>query len=170
MVPGGFSSHSNFQQHPAFRASYNREEFCMLNELSQSLCGFLFPDIREFDVGIAERIRRWAELPPCKDCGAILRRGLPVGFCCKPFGKKIISNLPPPMEEELRQRLRKFVASNRNLAWKLNHWLRPLLQNASISRPNRNGSTMAVSGIPYAINSLRQFLTPVCAIVLASVT
>jgi hypothetical protein len=93
MVPGRFSSHINFQQHPAFRASYNRDEFCMLNELSQPLGDFLFPDMREFDAGLAERIRRWAELPPCKDCGTILLRDMPVGFCCKPFGHKIISNL-----------------------------------------------------------------------------
>jgi hypothetical protein len=127
MVPGRFSPHFDVQQHLAFRASCNRDEFLMLNELSQPLGSFLFPDMRQFDAGIAERIRRWAELATCRDYRAILVREMPVELDCTPFGNKIISSLPPPMEEEPRQRLRKFVASNRNLAWKLNCWLRPLL-------------------------------------------
>jgi hypothetical protein len=120
MVSGRFSPHLTFQQHPAFRASYNRDEFCMLNESSQPLSGFLFPDMKEVDAEIAERIRSGAELPPCKNRGAILLPGMPVGLCCKPFDQKIIGDFSPPMEEELRQRLYKFVASNRNLPWKLN--------------------------------------------------
>jgi hypothetical protein len=42
--------------------------------------------------------------------------------------------------------------------------LRPVLQHARISAPNAGASNMFISGIPYALDSYRQFIIPVCAV------
>jgi hypothetical protein len=43
----------------------------------------------------------------------------------------------------------------------MNRDLRPVIQNAKITSPNSPASTLFISGIPYALDIFRQFLTPV---------
>jgi hypothetical protein len=41
----------------------------------------------------SRQIRDWAE-HPCPHCGAVLIRGMPEDFCCKPFEARIAATLP----------------------------------------------------------------------------
>jgi hypothetical protein len=46
----------------------------------------------------------------------------------------------------------------------LNCDLRPVLQHARVSSPNGGASNVFISGIPYALDSYRQFIIPVYAV------
>jgi hypothetical protein len=46
----------------------------------------------------------------------------------------------------------------------LNRDLRPVLQHARVSSPNAGALNLFISGIPYALDSYRQFVTPVYAV------
>jgi hypothetical protein len=82
---------------------------------------FPFPDMREFDPAIAQRIREWAECPPCLRCPAVLIRGMAPRFCCNPFGDRIRENFPPPRDERLLNRIVQLSGSRSNFPLVLNH-------------------------------------------------
>jgi hypothetical protein len=46
----------------------------------------------------------------------------------------------------------------------LNRNLRPVLQHARVSSPNAGASDVFISGIPYALDSYREFISPVHAV------
>jgi hypothetical protein len=122
-----------------------------------------FLDVRGFNEDIADKIRQWAEIPPCPHCGAVLLRGVPHEFCCKPFAGRIRNHLPPPMGRELLGRIVELTQSIPNFPRISNRDLRPVLQHARVSSPNAGTSNVFISGIPYALGSYRQFITPVYA-------
>jgi hypothetical protein len=97
-------------------------------------------------------------------CGAVLLRGMSHEFCCKPFADSIRNHLPPPMGRELLDHIVEFTRSIPNFPRILNRDLRPVLQHARVSLPNACASNMFIPGIPYALDSYWQFITPVYAI------
>jgi hypothetical protein len=123
-----------------------------------------FPDIRDFNNNIADKIRQWAEIPPCPHCDAVLFQGMSHEFCCKPFAGRIRNHLPPPMGRELLDHIVELAQSIPNFPRILNRDLRPVLQHARVSSPNAGASNMFISGIPYALHSYWQFITPVYAV------
>jgi hypothetical protein len=74
-----------FEQIPAVPADYYRAKFCLLGEYAPGDQEFPFPDGRNMSEAVKHTIRKWAELPPCQFCGAVLLRGMPIGLCCRPF-------------------------------------------------------------------------------------
>jgi hypothetical protein len=156
-VPVQFSSVFNFHQHPAFPSRYDRDRVCLLDRSSGYLDHLAFPDMRDFDEDIGDKIRQWAEIPPCPHFGAVLLRGMSHEFYCKPFAGRIRNNLPPPTGRELTQSIPNFPRI-------LNRDLRPVLRHARVSSPNAGASNVFISGIPYALDSYRQFITPVYAV------
>jgi hypothetical protein len=81
-APVLFSSVFNFPQHPVFPSRYDRDHVCLLDRSSGYLDHLSFPDMRDFNEDIADKIRQWAEIPPCPHCGAALHRGMSHEFCC----------------------------------------------------------------------------------------
>jgi hypothetical protein len=94
-------------------------------------------------------------------CGAVLLRGTSHEFCCKPFAGRIRNHLPPPMGRELLDHIVELTKSIPNFPRILNRDLRLVLQHARVSSPNASASNVFISGIPYALDSYRQFITPV---------
>jgi hypothetical protein len=74
MVPVQFSSVFNFHRHPAFPSRYDRDHVYFLDRSSGYLDHLPFPDMRDFNEDIADKIREWAEITPCPHCGAALLR------------------------------------------------------------------------------------------------
>jgi hypothetical protein len=163
-VPVQFSLVFNFRQHPAFSSRYDRDDVCLLDRSSGYLEHLPFPDMRDFSEDIADKIRQWAEIPPCLHCGAVLLRGMSHESCCKPFAGRIRNRLPPPMGRELLDHIVELTLSIPNFPRILNRDLRPVLQHARVSPPNASASNVFISGIPYALDSYRQFITPVYAV------
>jgi hypothetical protein len=85
-------------------------------------------------------------------------------FCCKPFAGKIRNHLPPPMRRELLGHIVELTQSIPNFPRILNHALRPVRQHARVLSPNAGASNVFISGIPDALDSYRQFITPVYAV------
>jgi hypothetical protein len=109
-------------------------------------------------------IRSKYELRPCENCGAVKILG---GFtrCCEQCEDQIAECLPDPMPANIRRVIEELTANGRpNFPRTLNAHLRPVIQNAQMSSPNAAASTVFLRGMPYAIDSFRQFLTPVYAI------
>jgi hypothetical protein len=104
------------------------------------------------------------EIPSCPHCGAALLRGMCRGFCCKSFTGRIRNHLPPPMGRELLDHVVELTQSIPNFRRILNRDLRPVLQHARVSSPNAGALNVFTSGIPYALDSYRQFITPVYAV------
>jgi hypothetical protein len=117
-----------------------------------------------FNEDIADKIRQWAEIPPCPHCGAVLLRGMSHEFCCKPSAGRNINHLPPPMGRELLDHIVKLTQSIPNFPRILNFGLRPVLQHFPVSSPNAGASNVFISGLPCALDSYLQFVTPVYAI------
>jgi hypothetical protein len=111
-----------------------------------------------------EDIRQWGEIPLCPHCSAVLLRGMSHEFCCKPFAGRVRNHLPPPLGRELLGHIVELTQSIPNFPRILNRDLRPILQHARVSLPNAGASNVSISGIPYALDSYRQFITPVYAI------
>jgi hypothetical protein len=61
--------------------------------------------MKQFDQAIANKGCDWAELRQSPDCSALLPRGMPHQFSCRPFGDRIRINLPPLMDEQLLDRI-----------------------------------------------------------------
>jgi hypothetical protein len=61
--------------------------------------------MRQFGWEIADKIHDWAELPPRSNCSVVLLPGMPRKSCCQPFGDRILTSLPPPMDEPLLDRI-----------------------------------------------------------------
>jgi hypothetical protein len=154
-VPVQFSSVFNFHQHPAFSSCYDRDYVCLLDRSSGYLDHLPFPDMRDFDEDIADKIRQWAEIPPCPHCGAILLRGMSHEFDCKPFAGRITNHLPPAMGRELLDHIIELTQSIPNFSWILNRDLRPILQHARVLLPDAGASNVFISGISYALDSYR---------------
>jgi hypothetical protein len=68
------------------------------------------------------------------------------------------------MGRELLDHIVELTQSNSNFPWILNRDLRPVLQHARVSSSNAGASSVFISGIPYALDSCRQFVTPVYAL------
>jgi hypothetical protein len=100
-VPSQFSSVFDFHQHPAFPSGYDRDHVCLLDWSSGYLDHLPFPNMKDFNEDIVDKIRQWAEISPCPHYGAVLLRGISHEFCCKLFAGTIRNHLPPPMGREL---------------------------------------------------------------------
>jgi hypothetical protein len=120
--------------------------------------------MRDFNEDIVDKIRQWAEIPPCPHCGAVLLRAMFHGFCCKPFAGRINNHLPPPMGRELLDHIVELTQSIPNFPRILNRDLRAVLQHARVSLPNAGASSVFISGIPSALDSYLRFITPVYAV------
>jgi hypothetical protein len=165
MLPTNLEPYFNFKQHPAFPQKYKRHEFCLLNQKPGENVGDLpFPDMKLFDPDAILRIRDELELPECQYCGAVLIRGMPEGFCCKPFHDMIKPHLPTQMDPELLDRILESSHAKPNFPRVLNRQLRPVTQYACVTSPNAGFSNLFISGIPYAVDSFRQFTSPVYAV------
>jgi hypothetical protein len=68
------------------------------------------------------------------------------------------------MDERILEAVEGASQCDANFARKMDRDLRPVIQNAKITSPNAPASTVFISGIPYAVDIFRQFLTPVYAI------
>jgi hypothetical protein len=68
------------------------------------------------------------------------------------------------MGRELFDHNVKLTLSISNFPRILNRDLRPVLQHARVSSPNAGASNVFISGIPYALDSYWQFITPVYAV------
>jgi hypothetical protein len=163
-VPIQFSSVFNFHQHPAFSSSYDHDHVCLLDRLSGYLDHLPFPDMRDLNEDIPNKIRQWAEIPPCPHCGTVLLQGMSHKFCCKPFAGRIRNHLPPPIGRELLNHIVELAQSIPNFPRILNRDLRSVLQHGRVSSPNASAANVFISGIPYALYSYRQFITPVYAV------
>jgi hypothetical protein len=135
-VPVQFSPVFNHHQHPAFPSRYDRDHVCILDRSSAYLDHLPFPDMRNFNEDIAHKICQWAEIPPCPHCGAVLLRGMPHEFCCKPFAGRIRNHLPPPMGRELLDHIVELTRSIPNFPRILNRDLRPVLRHVRASLLN----------------------------------
>jgi hypothetical protein len=118
-----------------------------------------FPDMRDFDEDIADKIRQWAGIPPCSHCGAVLLRGIFYEFCGKLFAGRIRNHMPPPMGREMLDHNFELTQSIPNFPRILNLDFRPVLQHAPVSSLNVGASNVFISGIPYALDSYRHFLS-----------
>jgi hypothetical protein len=148
-----FSPVFNFHQYPAFPSRYDRDHVRLLDRSSWYFDHLPFPDMRDFNEDIADKIRQWAEIPPCSDCGAVLLRGMSHEFCCKPFASRIRNHLPPLMGRELLDHIVELIQSIPNFPRILNRDLRPVLQHACALSPNAGASRAFISDIPYALDS-----------------
>jgi hypothetical protein len=131
-MPVQFSSVFNFHQYPVFPSHYDRDHVCLLDRPSGYLDHLPFPDIRDFNEDIANKIRQRADIPPCPNCGALLLRGMSHEFCYEPFAGRIRNHLPPPMGRELFNHIVELTQSIPNFPRILNHDLQPVLQHAHI--------------------------------------
>jgi hypothetical protein len=120
--------------------------------------------MRDFNEDIADKIRQWLEIPPCPHCGAVLLRGMSHEFCCLPFAGRIRNHLSPPMGRELLDHIIELTQSIPSFPRILTRDLRPVLQHTRVSSLNAGASNVFISGIPYALDSYRQFVTPVYAV------
>jgi hypothetical protein len=68
------------------------------------------------------------------------------------------------MDRGLLDHIVELTQSTPNFPWILNRDLRPVLQHGRVSSPNAGTSNVFISGIPYALNSYRQFITFVYAV------
>jgi hypothetical protein len=64
-VPVQFSSVFNFHQRPVYPSRYDRDHVCLLDRSSGYLDHLPFPDMRDFNKDIADKIHQWAEIPLC---------------------------------------------------------------------------------------------------------
>jgi hypothetical protein len=68
------------------------------------------------------------------------------------------------MDERLFNRIIQPTDANSNFSLILNRDLRPVYQYACESFSERFSSNLIISGIPYAVNTYRQFTAPVYAV------
>jgi hypothetical protein len=68
------------------------------------------------------------------------------------------------LDESILRRIQALSQSNPNFPRLLNRDLRPVIQNAQIQSPSGPASTLFISGISFAIDTFRQFVTPVYAV------
>jgi hypothetical protein len=165
-VPVRFFSIFIFQRLPAVLSSYDRDHFSLLGQSAGHLGHLPFPDMSELDQQIADEIRDWAEPPPCPHCGAALRRGMPHKFCCQRFAHRISVNPPRPIDEQLLDRIVQFAYSHSTFPSILNCNSQPVLQHGCVSSLIASDSNLFISGILCALDSYRQFTTPLYAVFL----
>jgi hypothetical protein len=73
-------------------------------------------------------------------------------------------HLPHEMHRDILAQIVEGSHSRVNFPRILNRELRSVIQNAPISSPRGPGSSLFISGIPYAIDTFRQFVTLVNAV------
>jgi hypothetical protein len=96
----------------------------------------------QFDQESADKIRHWAEVPLCPDCGPVLLPGMPQKFCCQPFKDRILTNLPRPMDKQSLGRVRQWTSFHPNFPRILNRDLRPVFQQTCVSSSNTAASNV----------------------------
>jgi hypothetical protein len=169
-VPQRFREALCSEQHPCFVATapYDRRYVSILKESVRWERNLSFPDMRNCPAHMVSAtlagFRQGCECPPCRHCGAVLVRGMPLGFCCRGFDDSMLDHLPQAMPMELVRKIVRATVDNPNFPRRLNSSLRPVLQHASVSAPQGAGSTVFITGIPYAVDALGQFQTTVYAI------
>jgi hypothetical protein len=84
-VPARFHASFRFEQHAAFPSLYDRRSVDLLGEMGLDDQELPFPDGRHLSSEVLHRIREWGEVEPCELCRAVPGRGMPVGFCFRPF-------------------------------------------------------------------------------------
>jgi hypothetical protein len=70
--------------------------------------------MRQFNLDIAQEIRKRAEDPSDSCCGAALLWGVPHEFCYNRFGEWTGTTLRPSMDKQLLNRMVEFTAANSN--------------------------------------------------------
>jgi hypothetical protein len=163
-VPVQFSSVLNFHRHPVFPSRYDRDYVRLLVWSSGYLDHLPFPDMRDFDENIADKIGQRAEIPLCPHCDIVLLQGMSYEFCCKTSAGRIKNHLLPPIGRELLDHIVEFTQPISTFPRILNRDLRPVLQHARVSSPNAGALNVFISGIPCASDSSRQLITSVYAV------
>jgi hypothetical protein len=162
-LPARFGALFTFRQYEAFPSDYRRGRSFFLDHLSEVL-SLPFPDGKNMTQDVVQGLREFAEMPACEHCGAVLVRGMPAGFCCRPIDGSMVEHLPHPMPESILNKIKVRMLGRLTFPRILNCWLRPVIQNARISSHQGSGSSVFITGIPYALDTFRQFETPVYAI------
>jgi hypothetical protein len=85
---------------------------------------------------------------------------MPHKFCCQRFAHRIGINPLPPIDEQLLDRMVQFAYSHSNFPSILNCDSRRVLQHGCVSSLIAGVSNMFISGILCALDSYRQFTTP----------
>jgi hypothetical protein len=125
---------------------------------------FQFPHMEHPDPKIRDYLRERLEERPCPHCGEIKIKGCSTS-CCAGYEDTMTYHLPKPMPEHIRGAMESgTLLSDLNFPRRLNKELRPVIQNANISSPRGPASSIFITSIPYAVDTYRQFLTPVYAI------
>jgi hypothetical protein len=125
---------------------------------------FPLPDMRSCNSRIVAFIQSEFELVPCDYWGAV-KISDEFMRCCDQFQQTIAEHLPDPMSVERRRSIKEFTANRKpNCPGSPNRDLRPVIHKAHIASPNAGASTVFLTGVPYAIDSYRQCVTPVYAI------
>jgi hypothetical protein len=75
------------------------------------------------------------------------------GFCFKPFGEQIRSNLPRLLHEGSLNRIGYLTRPSPNLPRLMNRDLQPVLQHFHVCFPRGSGSNLFKSGIPFALDA-----------------
>jgi hypothetical protein len=125
---------------------------------------FPFPDMRHLSTGIIDSLRSTFEDHACEYRDAVRIRG---GFmrCCESYQESTSVHLPTPMLWHIREEINQFTDINDpNFPQLLNKYLRLVIEDSKIAFPNALASKVFITGVPYAVDSSRQFLTLVSAI------
>jgi hypothetical protein len=159
-----------FEQDPSLVATapYHRRYVSILKENIRWERNLSFPHMRNCPAPMVSEtladFEQGCECPPCRHCGAVLVRRMPLGFCCRGVEDLMVDHFPQAMPVELVRKIVRARVDSPNFPRRLNSSLRPVLQHASVSAAQGAGSTVFVTGIPYAVDALGQFQTTVCAI------
>jgi hypothetical protein len=147
-----------------WKFSYERGFFDLLDSVLCSDPAWLFSDARHVSLELAHQVRQWAEMDLCESYGVVLLRGKPSGFCCHPFDERIQDHLPHPVDTSTLRPIDSNTQSRASFPRSLNRTQQSVIQNMQIHSsygPAPNGS---ITGILYAINTFRQFMTPFYAV------
>jgi hypothetical protein len=116
-----------------------------------------------FNREIVQFIRSKFERTPCKFCDAVQISGRFQRYC-EGFQDTIREHLLDSMPLEIRRLIEEFIVNGQpNFLRSFNRYLRPVIQHTKIVSPNAAASAVFLTGTPYAIDSYRQFITPVYA-------
>jgi hypothetical protein len=120
---------------------------------------FEFPDTRQPNDDVRSFLQIMFETNPCPHCGAVQIAG---GFTryCNGYSEVMRNHLPQEMRTDLRLEIeRRTNGTSSNFPRIFNKDLRPVIENANIRSLRAGSSTIFTTGIPYARDSYRQFLT-----------
>jgi hypothetical protein len=114
---------------------------------------FEVPDMRQTNGDVHAFLQTVFQKDPCPQCGAVQIAGR-FTRCCNGYSEIIKDNLPQEVPMDLRREIeRRTNEISPSFPRILNKDLRPVMQNANIQSPRAGGSTVFITGIPYARDS-----------------